>query len=271
MLIDPSFLSANYTLNFTVTTNLSDAGIGSGNVFSCQNGFNLWTKPQTGDLWGTTIISTAWYMDEVDHYWAGEDRSTNGVGFTNNAAIGTLVLSPHQTNAPVPPLFYFSGTGVANGLYVGTLDLTQLGGNLTNTVYPSLQIDPNLTIYYAHALLGFTPPGGATPEDYLDGQQFPPGTGGYLRYVRNFTALTVAAPNVALRGKLSASYLKSDGPLQFTLTGAPNQIYIVQASTNLINWVPVFTNTTPVNGLFQFTDPTATSYPSRFYRTVLGR
>ena len=123
--------------------------------FSCQNGFNLWIKPQTGDLWGTTITSMAPWLDaEVDHFWAGEDHGTNATGsyatgFTNNEALGMLVLSPQEFTAPYYPLFFFSGTGVSNGLYVGTLDLSQLGANITNM----LAIDPSLTIYYAHALV----------------------------------------------------------------------------------------------------------------------
>ena len=75
----------------------------------------------------------------------------------------------------------------------------------------------------------------------------------------------VTPPN----GKLSASYLKSGGPVQFTLSGAAGRTYIVQASTDMINWVPIFTNSAPASGLLQFIDSKATNYPSRFYRTVL--
>jgi len=275
LLIDPSSLSASGALNFTVTTNLSDAGIGSGNSFSCQNGFNLWIKPQTGDLWGTTITTTAPFVDEYDHFWAGVDYGTNAAGayatgFTNNEALNTLVLSPQYqyVSPPYYPLFFFSGTGVSNGLYVVTLDVTQLGANITNM----LAIDPSLTIYYAHALvdtnaihLGTNTP----PERYLDGLQFPPGTGGYLRYVQDYTGHVVAAPSPPPNGKLSASYLKSGGPVQFTLTGAAGRTYVVQASTDMINWVPILTNSTPASGLLQFIDSKATNYPARFYRTVL--
>jgi len=270
---DSSVLAANYALNFTVTTNLSDGGTNSGNQFSCQNGFNLWIKPQTGDLLGTTIASTAWLDAEVDHFWAGEDRGSNAAGsyaggFTNNEALGMLVLSPQEFAAPYYPLFFFSGTGVSNGLYVVTLDVTQLGANITNM----LAIDPSLTIYYAHALidtnaihLGTNTP----PERYLNGLQLPPGTGGYLRYVQDYSGNVVAAPSPPPNGKLSASYLKSGGPVQFTLSGAAGRTYVVQASTDMINWVPILTNSTPASGLLQFIDSKATNYPARFYRTVL--
>ena len=40
---------------------------------------------------------------------------------------------------------------------------------------------------------------------------------------------------------------------------------VIEASTNLTGWVPVFTNTTPTNVLF-YTDPEAGSLRTRFYR-----
>jgi uncharacterized protein (TIGR03790 family) len=42
--------------------------------------------------------------------------------------------------------------------------------------------------------------------------------------------------------------------------------YVIEASTNLFNWVPIFTNTRP--GLLDFHDLDSTNYPTRFYRVV---
>jgi len=56
-----------------------------------------------------------------------------------------------------------------------------------------------------------------------------------------------------------------DGSFTLTLTGLPGQVYIVDASTNLIDWLPVATNTA-VSGTFQYTDPNASSYVRRFFR-----
>jgi len=42
---------------------------------------------------------------------------------------------------------------------------------------------------------------------------------------------------------------------------------IILASTNLVDWVPVFTNP-PVTGSLQFLDPRVTNQPYRFYRAV---
>ena len=40
---------------------------------------------------------------------------------------------------------------------------------------------------------------------------------------------------------------------------------VIEASTNLAGWAPVFTNITPTNVLF-YTDPDASSSPTRLYR-----
>jgi uncharacterized delta-60 repeat protein len=40
---------------------------------------------------------------------------------------------------------------------------------------------------------------------------------------------------------------------------------VIEASTNLAGWAPVFTNTTPTNVLF-YADPDASNFPRRFYR-----
>jgi uncharacterized protein (TIGR03790 family) len=48
-----------------------------------------------------------------------------------------------------------------------------------------------------------------------------------------------------------------------TPTGLP---YVIEASTNLLDWIPMATNTVP--GLVEFEDPAATNFPSRFYRVM---
>jgi alpha-tubulin suppressor-like RCC1 family protein len=63
-----------------------------------------------------------------------------------------------------------------------------------------------------------------------------------------------------------------EGGLQLTvqLTGSTNYPYILQVTTNLtppVNWQPIFTNTTDVNGRCEFTD-TNLNCPQKFYRAV---
>ena len=58
----------------------------------------------------------------------------------------------------------------------------------------------------------------------------------------------------------------SNHVFRLTVTGTPGINYTVQASTNLVNWLSIYTNNSP----FIFTDPYASNYPTRFYRTVGG-
>jgi hypothetical protein len=65
-------------------------------------------------------------------------------------------------------------------------------------------------------------------------------------------------------GALSALTGLPAGQFGFTLSGAANTQYIVEGSTDLVNWVALQTNT----GSFQFVDSNTAQYPRRFYRTV---
>ena len=62
--------------------------------------------------------------------------------------------------------------------------------------------------------------------------------------------------------------LLTNGTFQMLLENVPPAgTLVIEASTNLADWWPLFTNTTPTNLVF-FTDPDATNYARRFYRAV---
>jgi hypothetical protein len=65
--------------------------------------------------------------------------------------------------------------------------------------------------------------------------------------------------------------VNGDGSKTITFAGIPTQTYAIEAATDLLApvWVRIGTGTAGANGLFQFTDPEASMYPSRFYRTAL--
>ena len=56
---------------------------------------------------------------------------------------------------------------------------------------------------------------------------------------------------------------------QLSFSTGSNTTWRIDASTNLLNWHPVFTNVADPSGTLQFTDLLATNYPWRFYRAVL--
>jgi len=55
------------------------------------------------------------------------------------------------------------------------------------------------------------------------------------------------------------------GGFGFTLTRLTNQTIVVEASTNLVNWQPIWTNTLP-GASADFVDPEWVNHPRRFYR-----
>ena len=57
------------------------------------------------------------------------------------------------------------------------------------------------------------------------------------------------------------------GP-DITLSGSPDQTYVIQASFDMHNWTSIRTNSTDSNGLFSFVDLDAKNYAQRFYRGV---
>jgi hypothetical protein len=55
-----------------------------------------------------------------------------------------------------------------------------------------------------------------------------------------------------------------DGQFAFSLAGVPDGQYVIEASADLANWVPVTTNTAP----FNFVDGDSGKFKQRFYRAV---
>jgi hypothetical protein len=66
---------------------------------------------------------------------------------------------------------------------------------------------------------------------------------------------------------LSAPALLPDGRFAMTLTGLPHMTHVIEASSDLITWFPVSTNTPSAASLILF-DSRSDDAPYRFYRAV---
>ncbi|NDA66482.1 MAG: hypothetical protein EBY09_07570 [Verrucomicrobia bacterium] len=73
--------------------------------------------------------------------------------------------------------------------------------------------------------------------------------------------------DVPLRFNTSALQ-RINGGLQLRVEGQSNQVFYVQASTDLGNWVTVSTNYAPY-GLIQFTEPNIFTNANRYYRVLI--
>ena len=76
---------------------------------------------------------------------------------------------------------------------------------------------------------------------------------------------TVAAP---ANTSLSAPVITSKTNFNFQLSGPAGSNYVLQVSTNLLNWSSVSTSAIPVSGNLSLTNA-ITNYNRRFYRVQL--
>jgi hypothetical protein len=165
-------LGLNGVLSLTVTNLLTDGTFRTGdgwvtstNEWITTGGFSLLRQPASGTLLGSRLHSRSTnQFSIVRHVWSAEDRGPVNEGFHDNHAVGHLILDGQAFST-----FRFSGTGANNALYVDYLEFV----NYATNYVASLQVDPNFTIYFAHANVG--------PER-LEAR-----TGGRLRWVSSFT------------------------------------------------------------------------------------
>lgn len=280
-----STLTSGGALVFSVTNNLTDNNTTS-NQWQTGAGFQFLTKPLTGDLLGTTIRVKAPNYSPALNIVAGRDRGRTAAGFTNNAAIGHLVLDG------IPGAFFsFSGLGSTNALYVDYLELLNEATNFLN----SIEITPGMVIYFAACNL---------PADKLDNT-----LNGRLRWIKTYAGI-FSGTNVTLPPRLgevvgqtvfvnssllSNASLDSDADGMNNLAdpspfdgvmlnppimtasnillqwlGAADTVYRVECSTNLIGtngtWMTLgnVTNTATTNLLQSFRD--ALSHSNCVYR-----
>jgi len=275
-----------------------------------QNGLNLLLKSSGSGLLGTTITSVAPTNKLINNLWAAQDYGASNSGYTNNAAIGQLILN---AQSPGPGTqFYFSGAGTSNAIYVDHLVLNGYASYLyhsgTNSL-PAVVINTNLVIYYADA----TASGVGDVSFLLNGFN-----GNHLRwvptYVGYFSATNIVYPNGSTNalnvGLVDSPFIDSNGngsgnssdptplfvtsQLNFTdyqTNNPPNTVVIswnsvplatnfVYYSTNLLNW-QLLTNAYLMTNPFVSPEPypgpitnitvlDSVMSPGRFYQVVVS-
>jgi len=159
-------------LVFGVTNSLIDGGAEGISRWSVNNGFQSVRRPATSSMLGTYLKSTLARQRQADHIWTATNLGLSAAGFTNNMALGKLILDGGSGS-----LFRFMGAGNNNALYVDYIELT-------NTPYSTALNDAgefnklfagptNFTIYFANANV---------PATKLDGM-----ASGRFRWVQSYT------------------------------------------------------------------------------------
>lgn len=218
-------LQAGRSLTLQVTNLLTDNCLTNGNIWtvgaaSVGTGISLPIKPSAGDLLGTTITNIAPVNTRVINTWAGTNFGLSTSGYTNNAAVGRLILDVKPST--ISPAFVFNGTGTNNALYVDYLELRDYATNGTfingiGSYYDFsswLTINTNLVIYFAQAVEN----GVSVAENIDYASRVQGANGGRLRwipaYVGHFssTNLVYAGVTNTVNAALAASKnIDSDG------------------------------------------------------------
>ena len=75
-----------------------------------------------------------------------------------------------------------------------------------------------------------------------------------------FSAVSAIPPRLNL-------HVRPNQAVEIDLQGQPNRVYVIETTTDLFDWKPVFTNSTPL-GSFRFIDSQSIQNPSMFYRAL---
>ena len=200
-----------------------------------------------------------------------------GTGGSSNGVISFAVTSNTT--------YYVSVDGV-NGAY-GTVVL-----NSALNVPPSITSQPvgKTAAPGSTVTLNATATGHAAPgcQWWLNGSALPGCTNSTLT-ISNFQAAKAGTYSMTASNVLGAVvtspaqlvlnarlHLDSFGPnptnnlFQMRVVGFANSNYVVMASTDLKNWLPLATNSTP-SGLWNFQDVQSGTFGSRFYKVVSGQ
>lgn len=138
LVVSNSALNAQ-RLFFDIKQRLSDED--ATNQWAVTGGFGMSSTPTKGNLLSTEILSLAGTNLTAVHQWAAEDRGDHPAGYSNNAALGRLVLDGADGGR-----FFFNGNGLGNALYVDTI---QLNNNATN-FESAITVASNFKIYFAN-------------------------------------------------------------------------------------------------------------------------
>jgi hypothetical protein len=183
LVIGSNTLWAGKQLSLQVTNVLADLGMTNGNICvvgsasggGTDSGFNAPVKPLAGDLLSTTVTNIAPASKTINNLWAGGDYGYSVLGYSNNLALGRLIL-----DAGLNSKFTFNGTGTSNALYVDYLELRNYATNTdANGNVADLSFGTNLVIYYAQAMVNGISMAGKLNHKNSDHLRWLPAYAGY--------------------------------------------------------------------------------------------
>jgi uncharacterized repeat protein (TIGR01451 family) len=275
--------SRGYTGMQVFSTYASQTQSGEPNNCSNPGGSSSWTSLQPSVNGALSLDTHGSNFKTILGVYTG-----NGSDFTSLVPVAcdvgtdTNANNGHVTFAATANTVYYIAVDGVDGAY-GTV---VLGWNLSVPPTITSQTPSQTLPVGASITLSATSSGYPTPscQWFYNGSLLPGATnwslkitnfqptaqGSYQMLARNTsgTAASTAASLVLYSGLQfdSTTVNATNGAFQFRLVGMANTNYVIEASADLLHWVPVATNC-PTSGLWRFTD-SQISDPCRFYRAV---
>ena len=247
------------------------------------------------DSWVNCLIDTNAYVNPSTAlastyvFWQNKNLDITGaypISFTNIQTIG-VTNNDSRLLAATNPIIWFSGwlpqiapntPPVFTAPPAGTNIVINVGVNLSVACTAVDSDIPAQTLTYA--LLPGAPSGASVnPVTGIFTWRPPVASAGTSNNII-VTVTDNGSPNLSATNSFSvsvnpvaqptasaASY--ANGQFSLTVNGDTGPDYIIQTSTNLVNWQSLLTNSSPAVP-FVFTDTNAAAAPVQFYRVLLG-
>jgi hypothetical protein len=208
-------------------------------------------------------------VNALSSLWSGTVYVTlNGLDLFTSL-ISPQKLEPWSTNTFGSPVWLSLGITVTNRINFVRFDATFTSA--TNSA-------GLLTVYWNTNEIGVADETVTTPglQDYSFALPATYSSGNYVlgfrldsfeNIVSSISITNVSLGFAGLTNTITLGISRANGSNQLTLTGPTNYNYLVQSSSNLVDWIPAAIVPNP-NGTALFSDPTATNYSRRFYRAV---
>jgi hypothetical protein len=151
------------------------------------------------------------------------------------------------------------------------------GGGFSNNIVRSREVAPGVRRVIAYSLLNkpitITNSGviGNVPFVVSSSERIGSGPISATNVILARGDATAVSPVAVSAGQIFLRPVNAlpDGKVEFFLSSQADQLYLIQATTNFLNWVNL-TNITAFGDFMDLMDPDAASYPYRFYRSVPG-
>lgn len=250
-------LSVRADQNVTLTWNPSGATNVAGYKIAFGTASHSYTATNTTGLATNTtitgLVAGQTYYFAASTYDSTGNQSTNSSEVSYTVPVSVVLQLPGLH--PVTGLKVIANPGVPNSVILSWTPSTDIGVAgyqiFSGSAPGNYSMSQNIGLVNSLVFTGLTP--GSTT--YFAVREYD------TAWNQNDISVEVSYVSPLPAATLT-SVVRSGKQMSFTVSGVAGYQYVVQATTNMVNWTSVQTNTSP----FTYTDTNTTAFNQRFYR-----